>query len=77
MKESQKQPLFTKKNYILFFIGLAISTIGFLLMIGGGSVDNVSFNPEIFNSQRITIAPIVILTGLIINIVAIMKNFNK
>ncbi|MBC8146480.1 MAG: DUF3098 domain-containing protein, partial [Bacteroidetes bacterium] len=40
---------------------------------GGGSPDPKEFNPEIFNFQRITLAPILILTGYVIEIFAIMK----
>jgi cell division protein FtsL len=76
MEKSQKKLLFSRKNYILLFIGLAISAIGFILMAGGGASDDTTFNPEIFNAQRITVAPIIILIGLIINAVAIMKNFD-
>ncbi|MGB0869949.1 MAG: DUF3098 domain-containing protein [Flavobacteriales bacterium] len=73
-KEKISQPnLFGSVNYKLLLIGLAISLVGFILMIGGGSVDGKSFNPEIFNAQRITIAPIVILIGIVIDVIAIMK----
>jgi hypothetical protein len=52
--------------------GLAVIFIGFLLMVGGGSKDPNVFNPEIFSTQRITVAPIVVLIGFAIEVVAIM-----
>jgi hypothetical protein len=64
---------FRRENYILIFIGLAIMAIGFLLMIGGKSENPQVFNESIFNFQRLTLAPILILTGYIIEIFAIMK----
>ncbi|MCF8296780.1 MAG: DUF3098 domain-containing protein [Saprospiraceae bacterium] len=64
---------FGKKSYTLLLIGLAFITLGFILMVGGGSPDPNEFNPEIFNFQRITLAPILILIGYVIEIFAIMK----
>ncbi|MGB0427986.1 MAG: DUF3098 domain-containing protein [Flavobacteriales bacterium] len=75
--ENNKSSLFSSVNYKLLFLGIAISVVGFILMIGGGSEDGVSFNPEIFNFQRITLAPILILIGLIIDVFAIMKGDPK
>jgi len=64
---------FGKENYRLMLIGLALIVIGFLLMIGGGSEDPNQFNPEIFSFRRITLAPILILAGYVVEIFAIMK----
>jgi hypothetical protein len=64
---------FGKENYRLLFIGLAFIVLGFILMIGGGSKDPKIFNPAIFNFQHITLAPILVLTGYVIEIFAIMK----
>ena len=64
---------FGKENYRLLFIGLAFIVVGFILMIGGGSNDPKVFNPAIFNFQHITLAPILVLTGYVIEIFAIMK----
>lgn len=55
-------------------IGVVILIIGFLLMAGGGSDDPNVFNPdEVYSPRRITIAPIVILIGLGIEIYAIFR----
>jgi Protein of unknown function (DUF3098) len=64
---------FTKENYRLMLIGLALMALGFILMIGGGSKDPNDFSPDIFNFQRITLAPILILAGYVVEIFAIMK----
>jgi fumarate reductase subunit D len=64
--------LFTKKNYQFMIIGIAFIVTGFILMWGGGAADDTSFNPEIFSFTRITLAPIFILIGFVIEIFAIM-----
>ena len=63
---------FGKQNYQIFIGGIVLIIIGYLLMIGGGSEDPNVFNPAIFDTQRITIAPMVCLSGFITIIVAIM-----
>jgi hypothetical protein len=64
---------FGKQNYRLLFIGLALIFVGFLLMIGGGSDDPQVFSDKIFNFRRLTLAPILVLAGYVIEIFAIMK----
>jgi len=64
---------FGKQNYRLMFIGLAFLLLGFLLMIGGGSDDPNVFSPALFNFQRLTLAPLLLLAGFVIEIFAIMK----
>ena len=63
---------FSKKNYILLFVGLAFMISGLILMVGGGSEDPTQFSDEIFNTTRLTIAPILLASGFIIEIFAIM-----
>jgi membrane-bound ClpP family serine protease len=62
-----------KENLKLMVIGFVIIVIGFLLMTGGKSNDPSVFNPEMFNFQRITLAPMVVLFGFIFEIYAIIK----
>ncbi len=64
---------FGKENYRLLLIGLVVILIGFLLMIGGGSDDPNVFSEDIFSFRRMTLAPILVLAGYIIEIYAIMK----
>ena len=65
---------FGKENYILLLVGLGFIVLGFILMSGGGSEDPNVFNgDELFSFRRITLAPIVVILGFIIEIVAIMK----
>ena len=63
---------FKKKNYILLIVGLAFIASGLILMIGGGAEDPTKFSDEIFNFQRLTLAPILLAVGFIIEIFAVM-----
>ncbi len=69
--------LFGKKNYLFMFIGLAFIAIGFILMAGGGSDDPNVFNEDIYNFQRIRLAPTLVIIGLGIEIYAILLNPKK
>jgi len=64
---------FGKENYRLMLIGLFFIALGFLLMIGGGTDDPKVFSYDLFSFRRITLAPILILAGYVIEIFAIMK----
>ena len=65
--------VFGKENYILMIAGLVVIIIGFMLMAGGESKDPAVFNPEIFSTRRIIIAPIVVLAGFVIEAIAIFR----
>lgn len=64
---------FGKENYRLMIIGLALIFLGFLLMIGGGSHDPNVFSYKLFSFQRMTLSPLLILSGFVVEIYAIMK----
>lgn len=66
----KKNFAFTKTNYILTAVGMAIIIIGLLLMTGPNCT-NEFFEPDIFSVRRIKVAPIVTLIGFITVIVAI------
>lgn len=63
---------FERMNYIIMFIGLGVLALGYILMIGGGSDDPHVFNYDLFNFRRLTLSPILLALGFIIEIVAIM-----
>ena len=71
--EKSSEFAFTRKNYKLLLIGLGFILVGFILMVGGGSDDPNVFSEDLFSFQRITLAPILIITGYVIEIFAIMK----
>lgn len=67
-------PLFTKDNYTWMLIGAVIIALGFFLMSGGKSTDpNVFDYKQVYGTTRITIAPILIVIGLAVEIYAIFK----
>ena len=66
--------LFDKQNLWLMLLGVGIIALGMLLMVGGRSADPNTFNyDEVYSTRRITIAPILIIIGLGIEIYAIFK----
>lgn len=75
--EDQKVMPFGKQNYTIVLIGIALIALGFVLMIGGGSNDPDVFNEKMFNFQRLTLAPILVLAGFVVEIVAIFWKGKK
>ena len=74
MKEKKIATLFEKENYLWMIVGGLLIVTGLLLMIGGKSQDPKVFNAaEVYSFRRITLAPILIISGLIVQIYAIMK----
>lgn len=72
--QKARLPLFEKDNYMWMGIGIAVVAIGMLLMSGGKNPNPNQFDYNlVYSTTRITIAPILILAGLIIEIYAIFK----
>lgn len=67
--------LFTKDNYLWMGIGAGVVILGMLLMMGGKNADPHTFDYKVvYSTTRVTIAPILILAGLMIEVYAIFKN---
>ncbi len=64
---------FHKENYKFLFIGLILLALGFILMIGGGSDNPDVFSNAIFDTQRLTIAPLLLIAGFAVEIWAVLK----
>jgi uncharacterized membrane protein len=80
MSKETKKPsapaasLFSKDNYTWMIAGIILVAIGIILMAGGKSDDpNVFKENEVYSVRRITIAPILILLGLGVEVYAIFK----
>jgi len=70
--------LFGRENYMWIIIGVVVMVIGLFLMSGGKSDDpNVFKKQEVYSTTRITIAPILILIGLGIEVYAIFRKPKK
>lgn len=69
------ETLFEKKNYWWMLGGIVLIAAGMFLMSGGQSnTDPSVFNKEaVYSPLRITIAPILILAGLVVEVIAIFK----
>ncbi len=63
----------TAKGLRLLLMGLIVMAAGFILMMGGGTVDPEKFNWSMFDFRRLVAAPLVIICGIVIMIVAIMR----
>jgi hypothetical protein len=69
--------LFDKVNYMYILGGVGLMVIGFFLMAGGSMPDPNTWDESIIYSPRRTvIAPIFILAGLVVQVVAIFKKSN-
>ena len=67
--------VFGKINYILMIAGLVVLFIGYILLCGGGSDDPQVFNYARFDFRRLVVAPIVIVAGIVLEVIAIMGKF--
>lgn len=65
----------SRKGLILMLAGLVVMLLGYALMTGGGVTDPAVFNEAMFSWRRIVLAPVVILAGIALIIVAILKDF--
>ena len=68
-----KKFVFGKVNFIILAISIVIIIFGFWLMSGGRTTEETGFDPSIFNTRRIVIAPIVTMIGFASVVVAILK----
>ena len=67
----------TPKGLKYLLIGLIVMVSGYILMTGGGSDDPQVFNYAMFDFRRMVAAPVVIILGIVIEVVAIMGMFGK
>ncbi|MGN6492196.1 MAG: DUF3098 domain-containing protein [Agriterribacter sp.] len=66
--------LFNKQNYLWMAIGGVVMVVALLLMAGGQSHDPKVFDyNEVYSKRRITVAPILLMLGLLIEVYAIMR----
>ena len=72
MSDNTKMPI-TGKGMRMLLMGLVVMVAGFVLMMGGGTVEPDNFNWAMFDFRRLVAAPLVIICGIVIEIVAIMR----
>lgn len=75
--ENNTKMAITPKGLKYLLVGLIVMISGYILMMGGGSEDPEVFNYAMFDFRRMVAAPIVIIAGIVIEIVAIMGVFKS
>lgn len=75
-QNNPKMPI-TARGLRLLLVGLIVMISGYILMMGGASEDPQVFNYAMFDFRRMVAAPIVIILGIVIEVVAIMKVFKN
>ena len=73
----EKKFAITPKGLRLMVIGLVVMVAGYILMCGPAVKDPAVFNYDMFDFRRIVAAPVVIVCGIIVEIVAIMRSGKK
>lgn len=77
MEEKNPKMAMTPKGLRNLLMGLVVMISGYILMMGGGSEDPEVFNYAMFDFRRMVAAPLVIISGIVIEIVAIMSISRK
>ena len=75
--DNKEKMAITPKGLKFLLIGLIVMVSGYILMTGGGSEDPQVFNYAMFDFRRMVAAPVVIILGIVIEVVAIMGLFGK
>jgi hypothetical protein len=77
MEDNNNKFALTRRSLKFLLVGLVVMVAGYILLIGGGVKDPQVFNYSMFDFRRLVAAPVVILCGVVIEIVAIMGCFDK
>ncbi len=75
--ENNPKMAITPKGLRYLLVGLIVMVSGYVLMSGGGSTDPEVFNYSMFDFRRMVAAPLVIILGIVIEVVAIMGMFKN
>lgn len=65
------------KGLRFLIMGLVVMIAGYILMMGGGSKDPQVFNYAMFDFRRLVAAPVVIVAGIVVIVLAILGKFEK
>lgn len=76
MENNSNMPI-TPQGLKYLLVGLIVMVAGYVLMMGGGSDDPQVFNWAMFDFRRMVAAPVVIILGIVIEVVAIMGMFKN
>ncbi len=73
--ENNPKMAMTPKGLRYLLVGLIVMVSGYILMTGGGTVDPETFSYDMFDFRRMVAAPLVIILGIVIEVIAIMGVF--
>lgn len=68
----KKDFAFSKNNYIICIVSVLIIVVGFIMMTGPASTIEGGFEPDIFSTRRIVVAPMMCFFGFLLMIVGIL-----
>ncbi len=77
MEDNKDKFALTRRSLLFLLSGLVVMVAGYILLAGGGVKDPQVFNYAMFDFRRLVAAPLVILCGVVIEIVAIMGCFDR
>ncbi|MBR6886522.1 MAG: DUF3098 domain-containing protein [Bacteroidales bacterium] len=77
MEKNNEKIAVGAKGLRLMIAGILVMAAGFVLLSGGGSDNPEVFNYAMFDARRLVAAPIVIIAGIVIEIIAIMGSFKE
>ncbi len=77
MEDNKDKFALTRRSLKFLLLGLVVMVAGYILLAGGGVKDPQVFNYAMFDFRRLVAAPLVILCGVVIEIIAIMGCFDK
>ncbi len=77
MEDNKDRFALTRRSLKFLLLGLVVMVAGYILLAGGGVKDPQVFNYAMFDFRRLVAAPLVILCGVVIEIIAVMGCFDK
>ena len=77
MEKNDEKMAVGAKGLRYMIVGILVMVAGLILLAGGGSKDPNVFNYAMFDFRRLVAAPIVIVCGVVIEIIAIMGRRSK
>ena len=75
--EKKDKMAVSRKGLGLMLAGLLVMVAGYILMMGGGSDDPQVFNYAMFDFRRLVAAPVVIVAGIVVEVVALVGAYRK
>lgn len=76
VKQKANDKLLSRSNYVILLTGSILIIAGYILMSGEGST-LAAYNPDIFSTMRIRIAPSICLIGYLMNVFGIIYRSNR